>query len=366
MAFISEIHYQNSYANSIGVSEFVEISLSANEFARVGDFEFAAYQGTGTASLVINLGTVTPVLDPDNGHYVFTIQVTTTSPDTNPLGGLDAEAVSLVDNSLASPVIDFYDIGGGTTAITANDGPAAGATSTNIPASPGGTSIQFTKSGIRIDGVLTEDSTVICFCEKTLIETANGMVPVEALKRGDLILNDAGDFVPLRWIGGRHLSGPDLRRNPKFLPIRISAGALGQGLPKRDLSVSRQHRILINSKIAKRVTGARDVLVSAIKLINLPGIFVDTTVQRVRYFHLLFDRHQIIFAENAGTESLFMGPEALDTVSVAAKAEILALFPEFDQPSLTRPACNIPNGKMQKEIAARHVKNAQPLQSFPA
>lgn len=53
MAWISEIHYQDVYAENSDVSEFVEISMSPSDFARAGDFEFAAYQANGASSLVV-------------------------------------------------------------------------------------------------------------------------------------------------------------------------------------------------------------------------------------------------------------------------------------------------------------------------
>ena len=45
--------------------------------------------------------------------------------------------------------------------------------------------------------------------------------------------------------------------------------------------------------------GKFEILLPAIKLVELPGIFVDTSLQDIEYFHLLFDQHEIIFAEAA-------------------------------------------------------------------
>ncbi len=361
MAFISEIHYQNSYASGSTVpAEYVEITLSPDDFARAGDFEMATYQTTGDAAAVVNLGTLTPVIDPDNGYYVYTVFTAVTSPDHTPVTGGEAEAVALVDNSLASPVLEFYDIGGGITEITATDGPAAGQTSVNIPASSGGTSIQFDAGGNRIDATVTPDSAVVCFCAGTLIATAAGLVSVEDLVVGDLVHNADGDAVPIRWIGKAWVDQQTLAENPKLYPVRFRAGALGAGLPQRDLLVSRQHRILVGSKIAQRVTGATQVLIPAIKMTQLPQVFVETTVKQVSYFHILFDQHEIIYAEGAATESLFTGPEAMKAVSPQARAEILALFPDLPVP--TKPRHPIPSAKEQAEIVARHTANAKAFQ----
>ena len=49
-------------------------------------------------------------------------------------------------------------------------------------------------------------------------------------------------------------------------------GALGNGLPRRDLLVSRQHRMLVRSSIAGRMFGDKEVLVAAHHLTALPGV----------------------------------------------------------------------------------------------
>lgn len=359
MAWISEIHYQNGYAGSSGVAEFVEISLSAADHARASDFEFATYQIDGTTGVSVNLGTLTPVFNTDNGHYIYTINAPVTSPNHSPsgTGSGEAEAVALVDTAATPSLISFYDIGGGVQNITATTGPAAGETSTNIAASVGGTSIQFTRNGVRVDDTIDSNNSTICFAKGTLIETDKGIIPIEDLSKGAQVKTQDGTFATIKWIGGRAVSSKNLIRNAKLYPIRISAGALGNGLPKRDLCVSGQHRILISSKIAQRIFNSNEVLIAANKLTALPGIYVDTSVTEVTYFHFLFDTHEIVFAEGVPSESLFTGPEALKAVTPAAKEEILSLFPMLEQKEYAEPACTIPIGKMQKKLVERHVKN---------
>ena len=202
----------------------------------------------------------------------------------------------------------------------------------------------------------------ICFCKGTYINTCQGLRPVESLKKGDQILRVDNSFAILCRVFQANLTHVDLRKNPKLRPIRIVAGALGKGLPVRDLLVSRQHRMLLTSEIAQRMFNVRDILIPAIKLTALPGIYVDESVTEVAYFHLLFDRHEVIFAEGAPTESLFTGPEALKAVDTEARDEILAIFPEIAEIGYSpRPARLIPSGKLQKQIVARHLKNNKPV-----
>ncbi len=203
---------------------------------------------------------------------------------------------------------------------------------------------------------------VVCFAAETQIQTPEGLREIQDLKAGDLVKTAQNGEQPILWIGSRKLSAADLRANPKLRPVRILAGALGGGLPKHDLLVSRQHRMQISSKIAERMIGHRDVLVPAIKLTAMPGIFVDDTVESVEYFHMLFGQHEVVFAEGAPAESLFTGPEALKAVSEDARIEILTLMPELERLELApKPALAIPGLKAQNRLLSRHAKNKKVL-----
>lgn len=206
-------------------------------------------------------------------------------------------------------------------------------------------------------------SDVTCFTSGTLIETATGPIAIEDIGVGDLVLTTDG-LKPVRWIGKTPVSTAALLGNPKLFPIRITAGALGEGLPKRDLLVSRQHRMLVRSPIARRMFGTSDVLVHAIKLTQLAGIYVDQSVCDVTYYHMLFDGHQVVFAEGAPSESLYTGPEALKAISTEARDEVLTLFPELADRDYTPEFAELsPDGKRQKKLVARHLKNGKPLLS---
>lgn len=201
---------------------------------------------------------------------------------------------------------------------------------------------------------------VPCFNAGTLILTENGYRPVECLKVGDQVTTETGRS-RVRWIGKRVLDENAMNANPKLRPVRIKVDALGQGVPERDLIVSRQHRMLVSSTITKRMFGETAVLVSAIKLTALPGVFIDHSLETVTYLHLLFDQHQVIFAEGAPTESLFTGPEAMKALSPEVREEIIAIFPEIaDLDYAPTTARFIPEGRLQKQLVARHLKNSKP------
>ena len=219
--------------------------------------------------------------------------------------------------------------------------------------------------GAAVTGTdLTYDNTnVVCFTAGTLIGTLLGPVRVEDLKAGDDVLTLDTGTQKIRWIGSTHRDSIDLAADPKLRPVRISAGALGEGLPTQNLLVSRQHRFLVRSAIAQRMFDTSEVLLPAIKLIDLEGIDIAQDVDTVEYFHILFNRHEIVCSNGAWSESLFTGPEALKAVPPASAQEIKKLFPEICEPDYEpASARHIPEtDKLMRELVARHKKKNKPL-----
>lgn len=207
------------------------------------------------------------------------------------------------------------------------------------------------------------DTPVPCFTTGTMIETAFGPRRVETLKPGDLVLTLDHGAQTVRWIGTRSLSTADLAKNPKLRPIRIAAGALGNGLPKRDLCVSPQHRMLVRSPIVRRMFNTDEVLLPAAKLVGLPGIEIDQDAAETTYVHVLFDSHEIVFAEDAPTESLFTGQQALNAVGGAARKEIFTLFPELASKDYAPTSARVlpQKGKQIRTLVRRHADNEKPL-----
>jgi hypothetical protein len=201
---------------------------------------------------------------------------------------------------------------------------------------------------------------IICFAAGTLIATENGNIPVENLTPGQRVQTRDDGAQVLEWIGQSHLDKIDLQFRPALRPIRIKAGALGDGMPARDLVVSPQHRILIRSAIALRMFAQKEVLVAAKHLVGLDGIAVATDIDDVTYYHVMCAKHQIIISEGAATESLYAGPEALKSVSPTARAELYALFPTLDDAS-PQPARLLVAGRQARRMAARHTQNRKLL-----
>lgn len=206
-----------------------------------------------------------------------------------------------------------------------------------------------------------------CFAEGTMIDTIFGPRAIETLSAGDAIRTRDHGFRPIRWIGRTHLDARRLDLQPNLRPIRIAAGALGQDVPIRDLTVSPQHRILIRSVIAHRMFGEAEILVAAKHLAGLPGITITCPGEGVSYWHMLFDAHELVHSDGAWSESLFTGPQAMAAIGPAARREILALFPQLADPGFhPSGARRFLSGREGRKLADRHHRNRKRLVEDPA
>jgi len=253
--------------------------------------------------------------------------------------GGDGDDIFTIDQSITDGPGTITITGGeggetaGDTLVLTGLGPVDITYTGDDPASESGTATYFDANGDLVTINFSEiENFVVCFTRGTLIATDRGEVPVEELTTSDRAITMDDGYQPIRWIGSRNLSGAELAANPKLRPIRIREGALSPNLPVRDLVVSPQHRVLMRSKVTRRMFQTDEVLVPAKALVALHGVEVDEAPDGVEYWHILFDRHQVIFSEGAPTESLFTGPEALKSVSPAAREEIFTLFPELADP----------------------------------
>lgn len=244
---------------------------------------------------------------------------------------------------------------------TENEIPDAAFWEGSIP--PAGTVLTLT-SEINPTGGNSRDYNdfVTCFCTGTLIDTKSGPKPVEELKIADHIRCESGGHTRVRMIPNRHVCASELAQNHKLRPVKITAGALGCGLPVRDTWVSRQHRMYVSSPICKRMFGTGAALVAAIKLTDLPGIYVDEEIEDVTYWHLVLSQHEVIFANSAPSESFLLGKDAIKALTPEAREEISSIFPDLDiMQGSPLSAYYIPTGRLQKKLVCRHLRNDKPL-----
>ena len=160
----------------------------------------------------------------------------------------------------------------------------------------------------------------ICLAAGTLVTTPQGLRPVEALSVGDRVLTADSGARPIRWIGRQRVAA-----RGALAPVRLEAGVLGASRP---LLVSPQHRLLVGGARVQLITGEAQGLTAALHLVDGRGI-TRAEGGEVTYVHLMFDRHEVIWAEGVQTESFFVGETGLALMPAAMRAEFAALFPEL-------------------------------------
>ncbi len=143
-----------------------------------------------------------------------------------------------------------------------------------------------------VGGAGTITGPVPCYCPGTLIKTARGEKRVEKLKIGDKVMTASGALRPIKWIGRRSYGGRFIRGDKDILPVCIRAGALDDNVPKRDLWISPHHAMYLDG-----------VLIEAKDLVNGISIAQAERVERVEYFHIELETHDVIVAEGALAES---------------------------------------------------------------
>jgi hypothetical protein len=142
------------------------------------------------------------------------------------------------------------------------------------------------------DFVVDNGPFTVCFLAGTMIATPAGEIPVETLAVGDLVVTADGRTAPVRWVGVQTVATRFADPLRSF-PIRITAGALGEGLPARDLFVSPDHALFLDS-----------VLVQAGALVNGTTIVRETAMpERFTYFHVELEDHALILAEGVPAET---------------------------------------------------------------
>jgi len=168
--------------------------------------------------------------------------------------------------------------------------------------------------GIDRESALARFAEVACvsFTRGTHITLASGaQVPIEQLRIGDKVLTRDDGPQAVRWIG--HTT---LRAVGDFAPVVIAKGALHN---ENDLIVSPDHRLFVYQRTDRLGAGRPEVLVKVRHLIN-----GDTVRQQdggfVEYYQLLFDEHQIIYAEGIAAESLLIDPRTRAALPAEAGA----------------------------------------------
>lgn len=211
-----------------------------------------------------------------------------------------------------------------------------------LPLSPLRARTDYTLADIDIAPEIGRLGDLLClsFAAGTRITLDGGALrAIEAIRPGDAILTRDHGAQAVRWAGKI-----TLRAEGAQAPVVIPAGSLGN---LGDLTVSPYHRLFLY-----RPEGADgktpELLVQAKHLVDGTGIR-QRTGGFVDYHCLVFDRHEIIYAEGIPCESLLVTAATLVALPEALASELHAHFPALSQRPLfateiARPEVDLSGG----------------------
>jgi Hint domain len=167
------------------------------------------------------------------------------------------------------------------------------------------------------------DLLCISFARGTLITLANGaQKPIEDMQPGDRVLTRDHGSQPVRWIGRA-----TLRAVGPFAPVVITMGTLGNA---GDLIVSQHHRMFLYQRQKVAGLATSELLVQAKHLVDGERVFLREGGY-VDYLSLVFDHHEIIYAEGVPAESLMVNDATVNRLPGELSADVKARFPGLSQ-----------------------------------
>ena len=190
-----------------------------------------------------------------------------------------------------------------------------------LPLSPVGPGVDYTLLSVEAapEGLHLADMLCLSFARGTMITLGTGkQCAIEALQPGTQVLTRDHGRQPVRWIGHARL-----RAVGSFAPVVIVAGTIGNA---GDLIVSQHHRVFLYQRRRSPGLATAELLVQARDLVDGTTVFLREG-GFVDYFSLVFDRHEIIYAEGVPSESLMVNDATVNRLPPEVAAEVKARFP---------------------------------------
>ncbi|MCE6969298.1 Hint domain-containing protein [Cereibacter sphaeroides] len=194
-----------------------------------------------------------------------------------------------------------------------------------LPMSPLGARIEYMLLKIEDapQNVALADLLCVSFAHGTMISMADGSQrPIESLRAGDRVLTRDHGPQPIRWIGNA-----TLRAVGAFAPVVITQGTLGN---IGDLVVSQHHRIFLYYRQRNGDLPTSEVLVQARHLVNGDNVYLREG-GFIDFFSLVFDRHEIVYAEGIPAESLMVNEATVARLPAELAEEVRTRFPGLSQ-----------------------------------
>ncbi len=201
------------------------------------------------------------------------------------------------------------------------------------------------------DGFALDKADDLCgLAAGALIATPEGGRAVEGLKVGDLVETMDHGPQPIRWIGTKSQKAAG-----DLAPIQVPAGVLGA---QQTLKVGPQQRLHLAIPMMDLLFGFADGLAEAGDLVDGAAL-TQSEGEVVQYFQLLFDEHQIIWANGVATESLLQDKPEGQPSSATAPSDISRFFPDLiDSPPRNGQAARPLLERHEARVAMSYVKSS--------
>jgi Hint domain len=300
---------QNSTLNPIGTNQAPTTTLT-----------FTDNDGAGDLSLEYNGGlpdSDTQVII-DGTPYDFTVVLTGTLPDNSQVPiALIGRDVALIEVTIGDETLQYFFVLG--------NPPATLAQMNAI----GNGAIPLT--------IVDTDPPPFCFSKGAEISTPSGRRLVEDLRAGDSVLTEDGRSVTIAWIGTSRYGRQQAAREDRLRPVYLHAHAFGPGLPDRELVLSPQHRIVVESASCELLFGTERAFVVA-RHLTPPFASMPEPEADVTYFHVLLEHHEILVANGLPCESLQPARRMIEALSSEARNGLRAVVDTLGAEALmTRP-----------------------------
>ena len=163
----------------------------------------------------------------------------------------------------------------------------------------------------------------LSFARGTMITMGDGRQrAIETLKPGNRVLTRDHGRQSIRWIGQSRL-----RATGEFAPVVVTAGTLGN---EGDLILAQHHRVFLYQRQRLPGLSTAELLVQARHLVDDDRVYIRQGGW-TDYFSLVFDAHEIIYAEGVPSESLLVTEAVVNRLPAEVAEEVKSRFPGLVQ-----------------------------------
>jgi len=134
----------------------------------------------------------------------------------------------------------------------------------------------------------TAKSLIAGFPVGTRVRTEHGERSIETLQAGDRIITRHGKLAEIKSV----MSGNE---SPKDRPILIGKGALGGGLPRRDVLMAPDQDILLADPLLEQLFDCTTAMVTPRDLLSLDGVEEAENITPLAYVQVECETPEVLF-----------------------------------------------------------------------